>query len=504
LRRPCLSFDRRIRRLSAVFVFALDAAVLAVAQVRAGAHESATKGFSMAGTFHPASFRTLRHLSRRPLIPLLALGLAACGGPVGSGNGPETLVITLPSAAATETSGLASLRMYECLTSSLKSTLFFQDGSSGNFTSRVKWSSSDPGTVEISNGDIEVPGQSGSYYAAGTLVPVKSGSAIVTADYDGIEAQIAVSIGTPQSIKVKIAREDNYVVPDNNSFTLGVGTTKRLQVTAWLDGVETDIGDYANWSFQTPNSSEAAIVATSGIITAIGANTQALVPVASFPPCSLTNITDPANAIGFTVQHIQSIAISPEFSGNPALIVGNAERMFVLATLDDGTRQDISGQATLSSSNTSVAGFGSGSGYTLTAEAAGPTVVGATFTGGGVTYTAPSITVTAASATLQTITICWTELFASFSGCPSSEATPTATAGSLTPVQFHAVGTYDQGTLTQEITRQTSWSSSDSSIATIGSNGQALGVTAQGSVTITGTDSSAQNVTSDKLQLLVQ
>jgi len=225
--------------------------------------------------------------------------------------------------------------------------------------------------------------------------------------------------------------------------------------------------------------------------------------VAGFAPCTLNNISDPSNALGFTVQHIQSIAIEPEFSGNPQLIVGNTEKMRVIATLGDGYLQDLGNLATQTSSDTSIAAFTSGN--ILSAVAAGgPAIIGATFTGAGVSYTAPSVTVSAGTATLQTISICWTAVLDAFSGCPASQATATVAAGSLTPVQFHAVGTYDAGTLTQDITRQTGWASSDTTAATISSLGQAFGVTAQRSVTITGTDTNAQNVTSAQLQMLVQ
>ncbi len=450
----------------------------------------------------PKSPRALRRAA--PYV--LTFLLAACSGAVGQGNAPKVLVISKSGVVPTETSGLDSLRMYQCIPSVLASTMFFQDGSSGTFTTRVTWSSSDPGTVEVSNGDIEVSAGSGTYYAAGTLVPVTSGDAIVTADYDGIEAQIAISIGTPQSITVKTLQGSNYLVPTGNAFSLGVGTTQSLQVTAWLDGVETDVTDYATWSLQSAYDSEATIAAATGAITAVGAGSQSLVPVTGFAPCTLTNISDPSNALGFTVQHIQGIAIEPEFSGNPQLIVGNTEKMNVQATLDDGTVQDVSSLATLSSSDTAIAAF---SGYTLSAVAAGgPAIIGASFTGGGVSYSAPSLTVSTATATLQTVSICWTALLDTFSGCPSSKDTATVTAGSLTPVQFHAVGTYDTGTLTQDITRQVSWASSDTTAATITSRGskagQALGITEGASVTITGSDTGAQDVTSAQLQLVVQ
>ncbi len=439
----------------------------------------------------------------RRAAPLLLFLLAACSGAVGQGNAPKLLVISQSGVTPSETSGLASTRIYQCIPSALAATLYFQDGSAGTFTSRVKWSSSDPGTLQVSNGDIAVTGSSGSYYAAGTLVPVTSGDVIVTADYDGIQAQIAVSIGTPQSITVKVLQDGNEVVPDGNYFSLGAGTTQSLQVTAWLDGAETDVSSKATWSLLSANDSEATIDSSTGVISAVGSGSQVLTPVAGFAPCTLTNISDPSNALGFTVQHIQGIAIEPEFSGNPQLIVGNTEKMRVIATLDDGYLQDLGSLATLTSSDSSIAAVTSGN--ILSAVAAGgPAIIGATFTGAGATYTAPSLTVSAGTATLQTISICWTAVLDAFSGCPASQAAATVTAGSLTPVQFHAIGTYDAGTLTQDITRQAGWASSDTTAATISSLGQAFGVTAQRSVTITGTDTNAQNVTSAQQQMLVQ
>ena len=446
-------------------------------------------------------FPGLRCALRRA-APLLLSLLAACSGAVGQGNAPKLLVISKSGVTPSETSGLASTRMYQCIPSALAATLYFQDGSAGTFTSRVKWSSSDPGTLQVSNGDIAVAGTS-SYYAAGTLVPVTSGDVIVTADYDGIQAQIAISVGTPQSITVKVLQDGNEVVPDGNYFSLGAGTTQSLQVTAWLDEVETDVSSNATWSFLSANDSEATIDSSTGVISAVGSGSQLLTPVAGFAPCTLSNISDPSNALGFTVQHIQGIAIAPEFSGNPQIIVGNTEKMRVIATLDDGYLQDLGSLATLSSSNSSIAAVTSGN--ILNAVAAGgPAIIGATFTGAGATYTAPSLTVSAGTATLQTISICWTAVLDAFSGCPASQAAATVAAGSLTPVQFHAIGTYDAGTLTQDITRQAAWASSDATAATISSLGQAFGVTAQRSVTITGTDTNAQNVTSAQQQMLVQ
>jgi hypothetical protein len=441
----------------------------------------------------------------RATLCLFASSLAACGGAVGQGNAPKLIVIGTAGTTPSETAGLGSLRIWECIPRALGATLYFQDGTHGDFTARAKWSSSNPGTVEVSNGDIAVPSGSG-YYTAGTLVPVTSGSAIITVDYDGISAQMAVSVGTPQDLTLKLQQGANYLASPA-SFSLGAGTTASLQVTAWLDGAETDVGSAVTWSLLSANDSEATISSSTGVITAVGAGSTPLTPVASFPVCGRSTYDDTSSASSFTVQHIQSIALSPEFSGSPALIVGNSELLRVLASLDDGSTQDVSALATLSSSSTSVAGV---DGYTVTALAAGGSVIDATLAAAGTTYAAPSVVLTAVTATLQTVSICWGAVGESFSACPADQGAASVIAGSLTPVQYHAVGTYDSGSVTQEITRQVSWASSDASIATISGAalkaGQALGVSgaAGHTVTISASDSAAENVGSAKQLLSVQ
>jgi hypothetical protein len=95
-----------------------------------------------------------------------------------------------------------------------------------------------------------------------------------------------------------------------------------------------------------------------------------------------------------------------------------------------------------------------------------------------------------------------------FTGCPSSQDAASVTAGSLTAVQYHAVGTYDTGSVTQEVTRGVTWASADSAVASVNSGGlsagQALGLSAGHSTTITATDAAALNVTSAWQQLNVE
>src|SRR5882757_5826531 len=166
------------------------------------------------------------------------LSLAACSGAVGSGNAPQRAEIT----ASGTLNQVATLRMYQCLTSAVSAVVFFTDNSVGDFTARVKWSSSNPGAVMVSNGDIPVRDGTG-FYANGVLVPAGPGNAIVTADYFGIQAQLAVSVGTPQDITLKTVLNSNIIpltrynlnsTSASTGFSMGTGSTMQLIVTAIL------------------------------------------------------------------------------------------------------------------------------------------------------------------------------------------------------------------------------------------------------------------------------
>jgi hypothetical protein len=445
-------------------------------------------------------------------VVAMGAGLAACSGAVGSGNAPQRGVIAAPGTQ----NQINTLRMYQCLTSAVSALIYFTDNSVGDFTGRVKWSSNNPGAVQVSNGDVPIANEPGAFYAAGTLVPGTPGNAIITADYFGIVSQLAVSVGKPQSITLKGILEGNYIplnryninsTPATTGFSMGSGTTLQLAVTGILDGVETDITKFATLGFQFPNENVATISGSNMLAVSPGGP---VTPIASFAPCDQTSITDQSKAIPFTVQHVQSINLLPEFlqpdptlpisASNPlpALIIGNSEKFIVAGNLSNGDVQDITAGSTLTLQPTAstAALFNSN---ILSALAPGGVFVSATFTGAGAGLTAQSIQITTRTIALNTITVCWTDQFTQIQACPASQPDPHVTAGSLTPVQFHAIGAYNGtqagpgGTvvpITQEVTRQTTWSSSNPAVAAVSSAaltiGQVLGVS-QGSVVITAT-----------------
>ena len=376
-------------------------------------------------------------MGKTALAPALALLVAGCGS-LGEGVEPVSAAI-LPQGGQ---SGEASTKAFTCLNKGLSYIVTFSNGSSGDFASRARFSSSNPDVVRVSNGDIAVPEQTGLFFQRGTLVPVMPGTATVSVQYLGFANQIEVTVKSPQSYTVKPAVAD-----------LAARSTLDLTASMMLDGVDTNVDAATSWAIVTPNTAIATIDSIGGLLTGVAAG-SGLTARARIPGCSLT-----ADA---TVEVITATG-----------------------TLDNGKTQDLSNQVAFSSSDTSSLSFFGGSlnNLALAVKASTPVQVAASFANPAVT--APAISITPVAESLNTLTV--------------SPATVDVLAGNGTP--FKATGNYASG-VTQDITRHVGWSVSDTSSASISSSfstfistfaGQAstAGFAAGKSVTVTASTNNA-------------
>jgi hypothetical protein len=170
---------------------------------------------------------------------------------------------------------------------------------------------------------------------------------------------------------------------------------------------------------------------------------------------------------------LNSITVTP----NPASVAAGLTQQFTATgNYSDGSMKNITASATWSSSSLAVATINAG-GLASGVARGGPVTITAAL--GGVSGTA-QLAVTLP--VLQTITV-----------SPSSASI----AAGLTR-QFTAMGTYSDGSM-QTLTASATWTSSNTSVATIASGGLATGVAAGGPATIT----AAQNGISGTAQLTV-
>ncbi len=143
---------------------------------------------------------------------------------------------------------------------------------------------------------------------------------------------------------------------------------------------------------------------------------------------------------GSTPKTLISIAVTPV---NPSIPVQTNQRFSATGTFSDNTKQDLTSSVTWTSSNSQVATIDVVG--IATSVAAGTTTI--TATSNGISGTT---TLTVTSGTLVSLDI-----------QPANPSTPLGT-----PFQFSATGTFSD-TTTQDLTTSATWSSSDTSVATI-------------------------------------
>jgi uncharacterized protein YjdB len=173
-----------------------------------------------------------------------------------------------------------------------------------------------------------------------------------------------------------------------------------------------------------------------------------------------------AGCAGFFIDPaLTAISVAPS---SPSVVIGSTQQMSATGTYDNGTKASVTDEASWSSSNASVATV-SATGL-VTGVSSGSATISATDSG-----TTGSTTMTVVTSTLTSISI-------------------TPTSVSLSPSQsqqFTAVGHLADGTTTT-ITSSVTWASSDTSIATIDSNGLCVAKSGStsGSTKITATSGS--------------
>ena len=293
----------------------------------------------------------------------------------------------------------------------------FSDGTTQNLSSSAIWSSSAPQTATVSS--------------TGLVTGVAPGTVQFTAVYGGLTATTGTVTITPATL-VSVA-----ILPANPSFA--DRTSEQLRVIGtYTDGTTHDLTNEATFSSSNP---AVVNVSPSGDATGVGVGSSQVSVTAggmtTTVPVTITSAT------------LVSIAITPS---SPSFADDTTQQFTAIGTFSDGTTQDLSTQVVWTSSNPEV----------LTIDANGlaeSTTVGSaqvTAALNGVSSSTGSVTVT--PATLTNLTISPT----------------TAQIAKGTTQQFTATGTYSDGTM-QNLSSSVTWSSSNSSVASIGATGVATG-----------------------------
>jgi uncharacterized protein YjdB len=302
------------------------------------------------------------------------------------------------------------------LTKQFIATGTYSDGTSPDVTASVTWSSANTQVATVNESGL----------ASGVAI----GSALITASLGSEETTTELTI--TDAILSSIA-----LTPVDPSIANGL--TQQLTATAtYSDGISVDITASATW---LSADTDVATVNDSGLASALATGTS--VVTATFGAKSATSTLTVTDAM------LSSIALTPVDS---SIANGLTEQFTATGTYSDGTSVDITASVTWSSADTSVATVVS-SGIAR-GIATGSSVI--TATSGAISATS---VLTVTDATLSSITV-----------TPANPSIPKDQTQ-----QLKATGVFSDGTST-DITASAEWSSANTSVATVNTNGLASGV----------------------------
>jgi len=301
----------------------------------------------------------------------------------------------------------------------------YSDGTTSIMTSQVSWSSSDSSKATVD--------------ANGLVTAVATGSTTITATKDGVsEAQ---------------------VIMITDATLTGIALEPITDIAKGLTGQLAVIGTYTNGQTQTLtsgvhfNSSDVSVatVTSSGVVTAVKEGTTTIM-IRSGELVSQVDVT-------VLPAVLSSIMIDPLAVAN--LANGKTTQLTVTGTYSDASTQDVSSQVTWSSTTPTLATVNAQG--LVTAVGLGSAKITATL--GALSN---EMTIMISDATLESITV---------------TSDKQDVANGLTE-QLYVSGIYSDDSIA-DLTSQTTWTTSDTTIATVSSSGV---VTAKkvGTVTVTG------------------
>jgi hypothetical protein len=293
------------------------------------------------------------------------------------------------------------------------------DGTAQDVTATVTWNSS-PATVAT--------------VKQGSVVGVGKGSSLLSASYQHATATAAVSVGPPALLSIAVSLSQP---------SLPVGESEQLTATGkYSDGSVQNLTQSATWS--ASGSSATVNPAGSVTATAVGATTISATSGSISGSASLTVTGAVATALNITPAAL-------------TLSLGTNGTLHAIATMSDGTTQDMTATATWNSTPVAVATVAQGN---ISSVAKGAAQVSAVYQGltgnASITVGPPALVSIAVSPNQSSLPLGETE-------------------------QLVASGTYTDGSV-QNLTQSATWTSAAATIATVSASG---GVVSKGTGTAT-------------------
>ncbi|WP_109486874.1 beta strand repeat-containing protein [Occallatibacter savannae] len=336
-----------------------------------------------------------------------------------------TLAVTVSGAALTSISVSGGSSLAAGASEQLAAQGTYTDSTTQTLTSQVAWQSSDSTVATISSG--------------GVLHSLKAGTVTVTATMNAVSGSAGISVTSAVLASISVSAP---------SPSVPSGASEQLTATGvYTDNSSQPLTTQVSWQSSDPT---VATVSSSGSLTGLKTGTVTVT-------ATLNSLSGTAG-IAVSGPSLTSITVSPlVFS----IASGQSKQLSALGTYSDGTSQDVTSQATWTS--TTVAATVDSTGLVTGSSAGSSTITAMIGSKSG------SAAVTVSAALLQAINV-----------------TPlTASIATGQTQAFAASGLFSDGSQT-DITSSVNWSSNSTSISSVDPTGLATGLSA-GAATISAT-----------------
>jgi trimeric autotransporter adhesin len=388
------------------------------------------------------------------LVTAVSPGSTSITATISGVSGSTTLKVT-PATLVSIGVTPANPSLPKGLTTQFTATGIYTDNSTQNLTADVNWSSSDPFVASVSS----------AVGYDGVATALIAGSTTVTATFGSVSGSTALTV-TPATL-VSIT-----VTPA--SPTQPKGTREALSaIGVYSDNSTQNLTTSVAWT-----SSDTTIASVSNMSGANG-NIQAISP-GSVIITAASGTVSGSTGLTVTAAALISITVIPSI---PSIANGTSQQFAATGIYTDNSMQPLTASVTWSSSDTSVASISNASGSNGLASSASQGAVTITATLGP---TSGSTALTVTPATLVSIAV--------------TPATPSI--ANRTTQQFTATGTYTD-TSVPNLTAAATWTSSDTTIASISNAAGTNGLAAAVAVGTSAISATIDGVTSPSVMLAV-